>query len=566
MDPHYEAIKSKTKYYVISDIHGDLTLFIKFLVGVYNDLSGNKYYIEDKQFQYFELSDEITNNIKSTNSVIYEYDNIFKIMNKDMQIPYVTFINSLNESLKSNNSCIVLNGDTFNNHYQLADKTQPPFDYLKINKDNNKLTFLNLSLNTNKEFITKLIEISIIYDSIRLLNDNLLFIVGNHELYLLANNSNNKYAINNCAYVEQLLKKSSNGGDPPDHSKYKTKKHKRKANSNLKKVTLAVSQSINKSTEQLTRLNEEKQLQVLNDQSKINSNEQLTNSKDIITFLDELQQFILDNGYIELITDRIHIQHAPNTNNYLGYNNCRFNTKLSSILEQFKCLNIIDILKNKVTNVDEINKLCNDSFYSLDIYGHTSNEKILRCKPKKDRPNTKFFIDRQYSIYEIIKNIELNYNDLRYDEHGKETDKNISNKIIVQIENELENKQHINVMLCGLIYYYCIKNKYILLANKNTNKIIHNISIDDCIKIYNNLLNRQYDIYYFLSSNIHFTKINLYIAQIFSLCYRFNSMCKINISQKTKDMLNKYYQLFEPIDLICLKCDITQNNITQINF
>ena len=121
-------------------------------------------------------------------------------------------------------------------------------------------------------------------------------------------------------------------------------------------------------------------------------------------------------------------------------------------------------------------------------------------------------------------------------------------------------------MLCGLIYYYCIKNKYILLANKNTNKIIHNISIDDCIKIYNNLLNRQYDIYYFLSSNIHFTKINLYIAQIFSLCYRFNSMCKINISQKTKDMLNKYYQLFEPIDLICLKCDITQNNITQINF
>ena len=48
MDSHYEAIKSKTKYYVISDIHGDLTLFIKFLVGVYNDLSINDYYIYHK--------------------------------------------------------------------------------------------------------------------------------------------------------------------------------------------------------------------------------------------------------------------------------------------------------------------------------------------------------------------------------------------------------------------------------------------------------------------------------------------------------------------------------------
>src|SRR5574344_3144035 len=208
MDLHYENIKSKTKY-VISDIHGDLTLFIKFLVGVYNDLSGNNYYIEDKQFQYFKLSDEMTDTVKVNNAIIYDCDNIFKIINNGIQIPYGTFINSLNESLKNNNSCIVLNGDTFNNHYQLADKTQPPFDYLKINKDNNKLTLLNLSLNTNKEFITKLIEISIIYDSIRLLNDNLLFIVGNHELYLLANDNDNNYAINNCSRVKTILDQQS---------------------------------------------------------------------------------------------------------------------------------------------------------------------------------------------------------------------------------------------------------------------------------------------------------------------------------------------------------------------
>ena len=536
MDSHYEAIKSKTKYYVISDIHGDLTLFIKFLVGVYNNLSSNEYYIEDKQFHYFKLSDEITNNIKSTNSVIYEYDNIFKIINKDMQIPYVTFINSLNESLKSNNSCIVLNGDTFNNHYQLADKTQPPFDYLKINKDNNKLTLLNLSLNTNKEFITKLIEISIIYDSIRLLNDNLLFIVGNHELYLLANDNDNNYAINNCSRVKTILEQQSIGGD----GSVRIHKPKRNRDVNIKEKTIAIKQPIK--------------------------------TEPINTFLNELQDFILDNGYVELITDQRHIQHAPNTNNYLSKNKCNFNTKLIDVLDKFKCFNIVDMLKNKVSNVDGYNKLCGESIYNNDIYGHTPNEKILRCDLRYKNYHTKFFIDRQYSIYEIIKNIKINYDELLKSDKYKQ--QKLSNNTIASIKTRLNSDEHINNMICGLIYYYCIQNKFILLYDRTENKIINNKNysvideneaINDCIDIYNKLLIRHYDIYYQLNVNSYATTYNMYIAQIFSLCYRFNSMYAINNQENKKPIKHDGYQLFEQINITCLMCDV-KNNIRQIIF
>ena len=537
MDLHYEAIKSKTKYYVISDIHGDLTLFIKFLVGVYNNLSSNEYYIEDKQFHYFKLSDEINNTIKSTNAVIYEYDNIFKIMNKDMQIPYVTFINSLNESLKSNNSCIVLNGDTFNNHYQLADKTQPPFDYLKINKDNNKLTFLNLSLNANKEFITKLIEISIIYDSIRLLNDNLLFIVGNHELYLLANDNDNNYAINNCSRVKTILDQQSIGGD----GSVRIHKPKRNRDVNIKEKTIAIKQPIK--------------------------------TEPINTFLNELQDFILDNGYVELITDKIHIQHAPNTNNYLGKNKCNFNTKLIDVLDKFKCFNIVDMLKNKVSNVDGYNKLCGESIYNNDIYGHTPNEKILRCDIRYKNYHTKFFIDRQYSIYEIIKNIKINYDELLKSDKYKQ--QKLNKRIVNKIEGRLNNE--IDIMICGLIYYYCIKNKLILLDNRTTNKTINEKTINgtsdiiidklinDCIDIHRHLLNRNCDIYYQLNTNSYATTYNMYIAQIFSLCYRFNSMYAIKNQENKKQIEHIGYQLFEQINLTCLMCDV-KNNIRQIIF
>lgn len=518
MDPHYEAIKSKTKY-VISDIHGDLTLFIKFLVGVYNDLSGNKCYIEDKPFHYFNLSNEMIKTIKVNNAIIYECDNIFKIINNDSQILYGTFINSLNESLEKNKSCIVLNGDTFNNHYQLADETQSPFDYLNINKDNNKLSFLNLSLNINNEFITKLIEISIIYDSIKLLNNNLLFIVGNHELYLLANDSNNNYAINNCFSVKTILDQQSIGSDG----------------------SIKIEQ---------------------------------IKTEPIETFLDELQYFILNNGYIEFITDQIHIQHAPNINNYLGKNECNYNTKLIDILDEFKCLNIIDILKNKVSNVDGYNKLCNESIYENDIYGHTPNEKILRCDPIYANFNTKFFIDRQYSIYEIIKNIKINYDELL--KLNKNKQQKLDDFIINEIEERLDNE--IIIMIYGLIYYYCIKNKFILLDDRTTNKTINdkpingvsnaiiNKSINDCKYIYTQLLNRNCNIYYQFNINNYATTYNMYIAQIFSLCYRFNHMYAINIQKNNKQIKQHFgYQLFEPINLTYLKCD-AENNIKQIIF
>lgn len=524
MDLHYDSIKSKTKYYIISDIHGDLILFVKFLIGVYNNLSGNNYYVSnnDVKFQYFKLSDELINDIKVKNAITYEYDNVFKIYNANINIPYLTFISELNELLKSNNSCIVLNGDIFNNHYQLADKTQPPFDYLKIIKDNNNLKLINSSLNSNNEFITKIIEISIIYDSIRLLNDNILFIIGNHELYLLANDKVNNYAINNCYRVKEIINKSLIGGDP-----IVITKPKRNRDDNIKEITLIKQQPINKPSK---------------------------------TFLDEIQDFILERGYIELI-NKIHIQHAPNTHNYLGNNKCNINTKLINVLENFKCLNIINILKNKVSEVDGYNKLCNDSIYEIDIYGHTPNEKILRCDSKYTHSNTKFFIDRQYSIYEIIKNIKIHYNELiKINTNTKQS--KLKDYVINNITDQLIDKKYIDVMICGLIYYYCIQNKFILLVDKN-NKTIANKSIRNCINMYDQLLNRNCNIYYQVIDKL--TTYNMYIAQIFSLCYRFNNMYDINIQEQTTYEI-KNYQLFESINLTCLSCDINENKIEQIIF
>lgn len=532
MDSHYEAIKDKKKYYVISDIHGDLSLFVKFLVGVYNDLSFNKCYIEDKPFHYFNLNNEMIKTIETKKAIIYYCDTFFKIMDKNQgkQIIYETFIKNLNDLLKRYQSCIVLNGDTFNNHFKLNEANQPPFNYLKnFNKYNNKLSYLNQTPTINNELITKLIEISIIYDSIKLLNDNLLFIVGNHELYLLSNDNVNKYAIGNCDRVKKIL---------------------------LQQSICCGNQDI-----------------------KANTNK---------TFFNELQDFILNNGYIELVTDQLHIQHAPNINIYLCKDKSIISTtKLIYVLYEFnKNPDIIEILMHKMLDVDNYYVLCNKSIYKNDIYGHTSSEKILRCHTKSENYKTTFFIDRQYSIYEIIKNIKYNYNKLllEYDIYGqpklsyetvKEIKDGISEYPIDKIKGKLNNE--INIMICGLIYYYCIKHRFILLVDRTETETIINNNIKTCFYICNRLLERKYNIYYQLAND--YTTINMYIAQIFSLCYRFNRMYVINKQSDDKPISNtivtRYtstrtrYQLFEPINLTYLMCDVTQNDkdmIKQIIF
>ena len=56
----------------------------------------------------------------------------------------------------------------------------------------------------------------------------------------------------------------------------------------------------------------------------------------------------------------------------------------------------------------------------------------------------------------------------------------------------------------------------------------------------------------------------MYIAQIFSLCYRFNNMYAINIQENNKQIEHIGYQLLEQINLTCLVCDV--NEIKQIIF
>ena len=266
------------------------------------------------------------------------------------------------------------------------------------------------------------------------------------------------------------------------------------------------------------------------------------------------------------------------------------------MLCKFKCYNIVDILKKKVSDVDGYIRLCTETIYKNDIYGHTPNEKIIRCDTNFGTSGTnKYFIDRQYSIYEIIKNTKINYNDIY---------QQLTNDIIDEINNKLKHAKRIVKMICGLIYYYCIKNKFILLDNRTTNEPIYKIDksiykikkteldgninvidvadpIDACIIIYDQLLIRNCNIYY-STANKNATTTNMYIAQIFSLCYRFNNM--YGISEQKNDESIKHnkriyirylgydinYQLFEPINLTYLKCDVTQNDekkiITQITF
>ena len=57
----------------------------------------------------------------------------------------------------------------------------------------------------------------------------------------------------------------------------------------------------------------------------------------------------------------------------------------------------------------------------------------------------------------------------------------------------------------------------------------------------------------------------MYIAQIFSLCYRFNNMYAINNQENKKQIEHIGYQLFEQINLTYLICDV-KNNIRQIIF
>ena len=266
------------------------------------------------------------------------------------------------------------------------------------------------------------------------------------------------------------------------------------------------------------------------------------------------------------------------------------------MLRRFNGFNIVDILKKKVSDVDGYIKLCTETIYNNDIYGHTPNEKIKRCDPNiGNSGTTKYFIDRQYSIYEIIKNTKINYNDIY---------QQLTDNIINNINNKLKHVKRIVKMICGLIYYYCIQNKFILLDNRTTNDPIYKIDksiykikkteldgktniisvadpIDVCIIIYNQLSIRNCNIYY-STANKYATTTNMYIAQIFSLCYRFNNMYGIS-EQKNNELIEhnkqiyiKYlgysinYQLFEPINLTYLKCDVTQNDekkmITQITF
>ena len=267
-----------------------------------------------------------------------------------------------------------------------------------------------------------------------------------------------------------------------------------------------------------------------------------------------LYEFIKQYGYIELDKpNKLHIQHAIN------------DIKLSNNKVDF-CLDNLDFLKNKLTWVYNYDKLCKQT-YSYYIYGHASNIHLLRCEyNNKPTGNKYYFIDRQYSIHEIIKNINSNYDLISCYDKTREykLNKIYDCEVIRKLFKTLiktENKPGIIIKLYCLIYYNCIKYKNIIITDNLSNQINNKSDIDlneteiiELIdKIYTKLLFKQCKIYYCLNNKNHV--YNMYNALIFSLCHRFKDMFKITNLELEKSAMTTtingqhlYYELCNYID------------------
>lgn len=519
-DKYYNNILKKRRYYVTSDIHGDVILFIRFLVGVYNDLNGTvKYFVGPPKtvvnpsnlpiaFNYYN----IPNLDYSSRSVKYEIKNIFCINDETVQrsVEYDTFIESLNDLLTAKNTCIVLNGDIFDNHLPHNEKNNN-FEWLKdFNKNDNLISLSSDStINIyNKESISKIIEISIIYDIIVLLNKkgNLLFLVGNHELNML------KYY--------------------NDVSSITGSKRQRECDS-----------------QDILRTNKQARFGLLQRRGGGGVNDEHC-------ILRLLYEFIKQYGYIELDKpNKLHIQHAIN------------NIRLSNNKVDFY-LNNLDFLKNKLTWVYSYNRLCQqtNSYY---IYGHASNIHLLRCEyNNKPTGNKYYFIDRQYSIHEIIKNINFKYNLIScYDVTRKyNIDKCIAIPDLFETLKKLKSlkdEPEIIIKLYCLIYHDFIKYKNIIITDNSGNQI-NNKSFDKSDKtsiilhineIYTKLMLKQCIIYYNCSNNKNLN-YNKYDALTYSLCHRFENMFGITnleseytITNPTNNCNQFQYELCDYIDL-----------------
>lgn len=527
-DKYYNNILKKRRYYVTSDIHGDVILFIRFLVGVYNDLNRTvKYSVgpsttsvnPSTTFNYYDIPGKFD---KNKQTLVYDIKNIFCINDeKERPIEYDTFIKSLNGLLAANNTCIVLNGDIFDNHLPYNEKYNN-FEWLEIfNKNGNSISLSDgstININ-NKESISKIIEISIIYDIIVLLNKkgNLLFLVGNHELNML------KY-YNDVSSITGS--KRQREGDSQDISNTN-----KQARIGLLQSTKGGGGGVN----------------------------------DEHCILRLLYEFIKQYGYIELDKpNKLHIQHAIN------------DIRLSNNKVDFY-LNNLDLLKNKLTWVYKYDKLCKQT-YSYYIYGHASNIHLLRCEyNNKPTGNKYYFIDRQYSIHEIIKNINFKYNLIScYDvTRNYNIDECLTILNLFETLKELktfENKPEIIIKLYCLIYYDFIKYKNIIIKDNYGNQI-NNKSFDEFNKknkesiilhineIYIKLMLKQCKIYYNCSNDKNLN-YNMYDALIYSLCHRFEDMFGITNSESEYTIFNptnkcnqSQYELCNYVDIKALSYD-----------
>ena len=509
-DEYYDNILNKQRYYVTSDIHGDVILFIRFLVGVYNDLNGTVRYSvgPSKGFNYYN----IPNLDYSDQSVKYDIKNIFCINDKKNQrsVKYDKFIKSLNDLLIDNNTCIILNGDIFDNHIPY-NETYNTFEWLKnFNKNGNSISLsYDSTINVgNNESTSKIIEISIIYDIIVLLNKkgNVLFLVGNHELNML------KY----YNYVSSTIESKRTRQE--DYIQY------------------------NPETEQY-------------DEFDLLQSTRGGGVKDKNCILRLLYDFIKTYGYIELYKpNQLHIQHTAN-DIILNKNKVDF------------YLNNLNDIDDKLTVVYDYNKLCVNDQDTYHIYGHTPNIPLFRCEYNNKPTGYKyFFIDRQYSIHEIIKNINSNYDLISCYDKTREykLNKIYDCEVIRKLFKTLiktENKPGIIIKLYCLIYYNCIKYKNIIITDNLSNQINNKSDIDlneteiiELIdKIYTKLLFKQCKIYYCLNNKNHV--YNMYNALIFSLCHRFKDMFKITNLELEKSAMTTtingqhlYYELCNYID------------------
>lgn len=420
-------MQTETNYHIISDIHGDCIMFIRFLISVYNKITNKHLVLTSKlSSNYIPNRFIFTTNLPksqssfSFNEIVFDINKIITINNGIIELTYERFIDILIVALKDNH--IILNGDIFDSHIPNAINKLSLFNVngnnIKMIDDENKKQTITSNC------LSKIIEIIIIYQTIKRLMDNnlLTFIIGNHEWNLFTDDKIGAPRNEKVKYKNVLFSKNY--------------------------VDIALN---------LIKHNMIRSVNLAN--LKINN---------LIVLLRD----IVFEGYFEKTFDKFFISHAPNKINVNRYGEI----KLKELINKEFDLDLF-ILKTIIVNRKE-------SFDDrvVRVFGHITVNYYVH--------NSNYYIDKQISVYEIIKNIVSVINNKRnemiekFKEKGKEyktemiSDIDVINNLkryigeLIHFHQQIIIKQNGNVLKTSSEKINCILNDEIEIINTDNDKSV----------------------------------------------------------------------------------------------